>query len=116
MAMLFKVVERILTPDRRNLVSVGGIWYEDLDVCRRMAAGIAATTLAHRLYIVNSVGLGKGLEVVFEEVELAPLAQRLAALHAASLAIRNPARLEAERRAIAELPEWRRRLPLLQPR
>ena len=116
MGMLFKVVERMLSPDGRNLVSVGGLWHEDIEVCRRTVARIAETSLAHWHFIVNSTGLGKGREAVLEENDLPSLAQRLAVLHAVCLTIRNPARLAEERRAMGRLPEWRQRPPLLRER
>lgn len=72
---------------------------------RTAAQRIAPTTLAHRLFIVNSVGTRGSL--VHEEVELAPLEQRLAHLHQSILAVRNPSCLVAERAVLPGLPDWR---------
>lgn len=110
MSLLFRVVEKKFNPGRSNFVLEGGVWHSKLEDAREAAARIAPTTLAHRLFIVNSIGTGKS--VVLEEIELAPLVQRLAYLHETVLSARNPARLAAEQAALDGVPGWRRRLPL----
>ena len=109
MTLLFRVVEKKFNQGRTNFVLEGGIWHATLEDARNAADRIAATTLAHRLFIVNSIGTGQ--PVVVEEVELAPLEHRLAHLHETILAVRHPARLAVERAVLASLPIWRQRMP-----
>jgi len=109
MSLLYRVVEKKFNQGRTNFVLEGGIWHARIEDARKAAERIAQTTLAHRLFIVNSIGTGK--PAVLEEVELAPLEQRLAHLHETILAVRHPTRLAAERAALGGLPKWRQRLP-----
>jgi hypothetical protein len=97
--MLFRIVEKLVTDDRRNFAYQPGIWHLALESARKDAARIASTCLAHRLFIC-----GKGANVlgdVIEEVELSPLGERMRRSHVATLQARDPQRLRRERAAIS---------------
>lgn len=106
LAQLYRVVEKGLSLGRRSFVSCGGVWHPDLNYVKRTADGLAKVSLAHRLFIVSST-CG-----VIEEVELAPLAERMASLHRSCLELKAPDRLQAEEALISNMPAWRQRLPL----
>lgn len=108
--MLYRIVEKSMSPRRRAFEQISGVWYAELEQARARAAGIAQTTLAHRLFIVqNNPG---ALPTVVEEIELAPLRDRMAAAHCSVLAARDPARLARELALDESRPQDFRRLAL----
>lgn len=94
MALLYRVVEKCFGPRRDRFLMEGGLWHEHIDSARSSAQIVARTTLAHRLFIVSSRP-GYRIEVV-EEIELTPLAERMALAHHAALMRHHPCRLAAE--------------------
>lgn len=110
MSQLYRIVEKGTSSGRPTFTKVGGVWHPDLRVVQRNASELAQTTLAHRLFIVSSE---RG---VVEEIELAPLSERMAQIHRICLASKSPERLEDEDRRISSLPGWQQRLPLCRGR
>ena len=103
----FRVVEKemLAGAGRGSLRYQFGALHEKKEGALAAASSLAATTLAHRMFVcVNSASFKP--ENVIEEIDLEPLGIRLCRRHLDALRIHNIERFERE---IANPPAWVRR-------